>query len=442
VRLCLDRAGLVGGDGAVHHGFCDTALLRTLPGAVITAAIDEPSSLRAALEFMRTYDESGSPASATRATWSSAALADNPARRSTLGKARCLTPDARCADLKRQDSRSRDPRVRHARPHGSRRRERPQGRDTASRSTTRDSPSPSTPRSSVASSRAGTPILTIEDHSIVGGFGSAVLDSAQEMGLSAAGVTRLGLPDSFIHQDSRSRQLAEAGLDVSQARRFADRGVPLLGVNLGRLGFMAEFDLATLELRAAELFGGGPMTTHELSMLRAEVFGASAVTPRFEGLALNEAAITAGFPFRMIELAMRINGEAGPEMAGGRADRVHADGVPRRTTFRRAVRLWRRGVQALVITPLAVHTLSFRPIVVPADAVVELEARQVNDEVAEGGTTLVLDGQVQSPLRAGDRVRLTGNASRARFVKNPGVGFWQTVIEKLHWAARPRMRRD
>ena len=100
------------------------------------------------------------------------------------------------------------------------------------------------------------------------------------------------------------------------------------------------------------------------------------------------------------------------------------------------------GVEALAITPLAVHTLSFRPIIVPANAVVELEARQVNDGQTEGGSTLVLDGQVQSPLHAGDRIRLTGNAQRVRFVKNPEVGFWQTVIEKLHWAARPRMRRD
>src|SRR5204863_504438 len=56
VRLCLDRAGLVGGDGAVHHGFCDVSILRTLPGAALTAAIDEPSLL-AALEFMRTYED-------------------------------------------------------------------------------------------------------------------------------------------------------------------------------------------------------------------------------------------------------------------------------------------------------------------------------------------------------------------------------------------------
>ena len=56
MRLCLDRAGLVGGDGAVHQGFCDISILRVFPKAVLLAARDEPS-LRAALEFMRHYDD-------------------------------------------------------------------------------------------------------------------------------------------------------------------------------------------------------------------------------------------------------------------------------------------------------------------------------------------------------------------------------------------------
>jgi 1-deoxy-D-xylulose-5-phosphate synthase len=55
VRLCLDRAGLVGGDGAVHHGFCDVSMLRVFPQACLMAAMDEPS-LAAALEFMRGYE--------------------------------------------------------------------------------------------------------------------------------------------------------------------------------------------------------------------------------------------------------------------------------------------------------------------------------------------------------------------------------------------------
>jgi 1-deoxy-D-xylulose-5-phosphate synthase len=55
LRLCLDRAGLVGGDGAVHHGFCDISMLSVLPNAVIIGALDEPS-MKAALEFMAGYD--------------------------------------------------------------------------------------------------------------------------------------------------------------------------------------------------------------------------------------------------------------------------------------------------------------------------------------------------------------------------------------------------
>lgn len=127
VRLCLDRAGLVGGDGAVHHGFCDIALLRTLPNAALTAAIDEPS-LRAALEFMRTYDAGLSSVRYPRDTVSERLIADGcPPLRTRQGP--LPHADARCADLKRQDSRSRDPRLRHARPHGSRRRKRPRTGD-------------------------------------------------------------------------------------------------------------------------------------------------------------------------------------------------------------------------------------------------------------------------------------------------------------------------
>jgi NAD+ kinase len=229
------------------------------------------------------------------------------------------------------------------------------------------------------------------------------------------------------------------GTLLSQARRFADHGVPLLGVNLGRLGFMAEFDLPTLEHLAPGLFGEGPINSHSLGMLRAEVFAAGEDSPRFSGLALNEAAINAGFPFSMIELSMQIDSSAGPVISGdglvistptgSTAYNVSAGGP-----------IVAPGVEALTITPLAVHTLSFRPIVVPASAVIEIETRRVNNDQPIGGTTLVLDGQVQTPLHLGDRIRISGNARRAQFVRNPEAGFWETVIQKLHWAAPPRMR--
>lgn len=203
VRLCLDRAGLVGGDGAVHHGFCDISLLRTLPGAAILAAIDEPS-LKASLEFMRQYGDGLSAVRYPRDNVSPR-LAERECPAFELGKARLLrnaeNPDVAVlafgtlalSALDAAESLSGEYRVavydaRFAKPVDT-----ALIRDLITR---------------------GIPIVTIEDHGLIGGFGAAVLEAAQEMGLDASRVTRLGLPDSWIYQDSRAKQLAEVGLDV------------------------------------------------------------------------------------------------------------------------------------------------------------------------------------------------------------------------------------
>ena len=212
VRLCLDRAGLVGGDGAVHHGFCDVSILRTLPDAALTAAIDEPSLVQA-LEFMRSYDDGLSAVRYPRDDVTDR-FGDAPAFE--LGKARCLTPDLdvlaghtpdaavlafgtpAVAAVQAADKLAGDYRVavydaRFAKPV-----------DAALIK---------------ALLNAGIPVVTAEDHSVVGGFGSAVLESAQEQRLDASGIHRAGLPDSWVYQDSRSRQLAEVGLDAAGLAR-------------------------------------------------------------------------------------------------------------------------------------------------------------------------------------------------------------------------------
>jgi 1-deoxy-D-xylulose-5-phosphate synthase len=212
VRLCLDRAGLVGGDGAVHHGFCDVSLLRTLPGAVITAAMDEPSLL-AALEFMRTYETGLSSVRYPRDNVSDRFLSQ-PCPPFVLGRARCLTPEF--ASLTTD----------HASP----------APDVAvlafgtcaitAHEAAAELSATSDLHIGVWDARFAKPvdqeliselvarkatIVTVEDHGIVGGFGSAVLESASAAG--PARVIRLGLPDSWVYQDSRSRQLAEVGID-------------------------------------------------------------------------------------------------------------------------------------------------------------------------------------------------------------------------------------
>ncbi|MGJ8635636.1 MAG: 1-deoxy-D-xylulose-5-phosphate synthase [Phycisphaerales bacterium] len=207
VRLCLDRAGLVGEDGAVHHGFCDVSILRTLPDAVIMAVIDEPSLIRC-LEFMRTWDASLSSVRYPRDSVSEI-FGDAPGYE--LGKARLLTQEHTNLDANRPDvavlsfgtpavnaseaieSLGSEYNIAHYDARFAKPIDTQLVRDLLMRN---------------------IPILTLEDHSIVGGFGTCVLECAQEFGLDASRVVRHGIPDHWIHQDARSDQLKEVGLDV------------------------------------------------------------------------------------------------------------------------------------------------------------------------------------------------------------------------------------
>lgn len=210
LRLCLDRAGLVGGDGAVHHGFCDISILRIFPKATLLAAMDEPS-LIAGLEFMRNYDEGLSVIRYPRDAVSERFTKD-ACPPFVLGKARALVehtqPDVAILGygvmaleaMKALEhlNGGREYRVnvydaRFAKP---------------------------VDRELIQSLlKRGIPIITVEDHSLTAGFGACVTDAALEMGLDARMITRMGLPETWIYQDERPLQLAEAGIDATAIAR-------------------------------------------------------------------------------------------------------------------------------------------------------------------------------------------------------------------------------
>jgi NAD+ kinase len=224
------------------------------------------------------------------------------------------------------------------------------------------------------------------------------------------------------------------GTLLSQARRCRELDLPLLGVNFGKLGFMAEFDMPALESQAASLFGDAPLPLRRLADVQAHVSTVGS-SPGAREYALNEVVITAGPPYRMILLRLRVNGGAPAEVGG--------DGLIISTaTGSTAYNLSAGGpiiaptVDALAITPIAAHSLAFRPIIVPVDSRVEVEIVRAND----AGSALVVDGHVAAALRTGDRVLVTRGPG-VRFVTNPARDYWATLGEKLHWAAPPRLRR-
>jgi len=229
------------------------------------------------------------------------------------------------------------------------------------------------------------------------------------------------------------------GTLLSMARRCVHLQLPLLGVNLGRLGFMAEFDLHRVHERAADLFGeNANPSTRSLLMLRAEIY--SNGKPRFSGLAVNEAAITAGPPFRMIELDLSVDGNLGPTLAG---DGLLVSTPTGSTAYNVSAGgpIVAPGVDAITVTAIAAHTLSFRSLILPATSRFEATVRRGNDDADQTGTTLVLDGQVLEPVHTGERVVVSRAAETVHFVTDHSAKFWETVIEKLHWAARPKLRK-
>jgi NAD+ kinase len=222
------------------------------------------------------------------------------------------------------------------------------------------------------------------------------------------------------------------GTIMAALRQFVDRAVPVVGVNVGRLGFLAEFDAAELERHAAVALGAEPPVRQRM-VLSVLVRGADG-NVRYEGLAVNDAVVTAGAPFRMIELAIRFEDDHGPEFQG--------DGIiiatPVGSTAYNASAggpIVHPDVEAIVVTPAAAHSLAFRPVVVPAHLDVSVRVVRANE-----GTTLVLDGHINVGLRVGDTVVAGRHGAMARVVAHPGSSYWDTLVEKMRWAETPNYR--
>jgi len=207
LRLCLDRAGLVGGDGAVHHGFCDISMLSVLPNAVIIGALDEPS-LKAALEFMAGHD-----AGLSSVRYPRESVSDRFTKQACppfeLGKARALithqAPDVAILAF------------------GTMALESAEAMDQLGEYKVNLYDARFAKPVDVALLKdllgRGIPVVTVEDHSIRGGFGSCVLEACNDHGLDARLVTRLALPDHWIHHGERKEQLVDAGLDPAAIAR-------------------------------------------------------------------------------------------------------------------------------------------------------------------------------------------------------------------------------
>lgn len=212
------------------------------------------------------------------------------------------------------------------------------------------------------------------------------------------------------------------------ARRLAEFGVPLAGVNLGRLGFMT--DIARHEMLAGvrELLAGR-FTTEARILLDVKVWRLG--VPIFDSLALNEVVVNKGDLGRMIEMRVEVDGEF---LYLLRADGLIV-GTPTGST---AYALSANGpilhpsVAGIAIVPLCPHALTHRPITISDQSVVEISLMPTY----EAGVHF--DGQQRFDARAGDTVRVARTVHSITLLHPPGYSYFAMLREKLSWSAFPR----
>ena len=232
------------------------------------------------------------------------------------------------------------------------------------------------------------------------------------------------------------------GTLLSTARRLGGRQIPLMGVNFGRLGFLASFTPSQFRDHLDDLIAGKLPVSSRL-ILQASVLPAGVkcdvhdrqdvqAKRRFNATALNDAVVTAGAPFHMVELELRADGESGVRYFG---DGVIVSTPSGSTAYNVSAGgpIIDPGVDAICITPICPHSLSFRPVVVSSRTTVVIAASRVNP-----GTTLFCDGQADTKLSHGETVVLGRSPNDVLLVENPEARQWRSLAEKLHWAASPR----
>jgi NAD+ kinase len=220
------------------------------------------------------------------------------------------------------------------------------------------------------------------------------------------------------------------GSILRAARQMGYHQAPVLGINLGKLGFLA--DLSPEKFRAclpSVIRGDYRITQHLMFECVVETDSQSRTF-----LGLNEVVVHAGPPFHMIDLDLELDGET--------VSRFSGDGLIISTPVGSTGHSLSAGgpilgqeMSGFVVTPICPHTLSNRPVVDSADKVYTIVVKR-----ASVGTTLIIDGQESLHVAVGTRVTVKKAPVSFQLVKVPGHSYYQTLREKLCWGSGPNYR--
>jgi NAD+ kinase len=240
-------------------------------------------------------------------------------------------------------------------------------------------------------------------------------------------------PDQLAAQAEMIIAIGGDGAMLNAARQAAEAGIPLLGVNRGRLGFLADVSPGD-RYEPLDQVLAGEFESDERMLLRAKI--RSGDTTRDCGLALNDVVVKRQDTGRMLEYHSYVDGKFVNTHGG--------DGfIVATPTGSTAYALSCGGpivapvLNALVLAPICPHTLSDRPIVIPGDSLTEVSVGDDTEDRAE----VNCDGEVSGVLGAGDLLQIAAAEQRLKLIHPIGYDYFEILRSKLNWGRSNRRRR-
>jgi NAD+ kinase len=265
-----------------------------------------------------------------------------------------------------------------------------------------------------------------------------VLGGSHEISAEAEQRTRecinkfFNVVDDLAAQPALAIVLGGDGSILHAAKDVSSKQIPVVGVNLGKLGFLASISPDQLSQAFQDVVDGNCAIVEHL-MLRCSVVRDGVTIASTIGL--NEAAIVRGAPFAILDIDLFVDGQLATTYScdgliistpvGSTAYNLSAGGP-----------ILRKSLDVFVISPLSPHTLTVRPVVDSADRIMEM---QIHGGTAD--TAVTVDGQVLANITELDRIQVERATETFRMVEVAGQNDYQTLREKLDWGGRIRHKK-
>ncbi len=214
------------------------------------------------------------------------------------------------------------------------------------------------------------------------------------------------------------------GTMLNAARLVEERQVPILGINMGGLGFLTEVGAGDLYPALARVFNQ-EYRIEERLMLRGLLHRHGEHVA--QSTVLNDVIISKGSLSRMIEIQATVDGHVVTKMRG---DGLIVSTPTGSTAYSMSAGgpILHPAVNALILTPICPHTLTHRPLLIPGNAHVELLLVSQDD-----GAMVTFDGQVGVAMSPGDSVTITASPHKTRLIRFPETTYYDTLRKKLKW---------